>query len=179
MAELTFNRSAITKDGGQKWAYKRVQEDGSDLSQADTWHDGVYREKSTFEWGRGSTPIIDESGQQVATDLEEVKTSWSITSLQDDAATETFLKDETQGTYFAIFMNAGEDSDSKIKERFIAIATIDSSYKSDSPGRRPEIKIIPQCNATAITPASVPTWAKAAASAYIVAAEKYYTVKST
>lgn len=177
MAELTFDKTAIVNKGGQKWAYMRVDEDGASLSQPDSWHDGVYREKSDIEFKQTEKGIFDESGAQVATEKDNMEVSLSITSLQDDAALINFLKDEVEDTYFAIFMERGEIGDNKKQEVFFPITKIERSYKSSAPGRRPEIKIIPLENATAVSPASgVPTWAEGTSGSFSVGAGEYFKV---
>jgi hypothetical protein len=179
MGDLIRDTSAIQNKGGDKLAYKRVLRDGSDKNPADSWHDFPFQAKLKHEFKQPEKPVADRSGNQVATELDDFTIELNVTSLQDDANLEKFLKDEVQSDYFAIFSNNGKGESGKTKERFYAVTRIESSYSSEEPGRRPEMKILPQKNENTVTPASVPAWAKGAAGNFAVDAEKYYSVVET
>ena len=180
--DLQRDVSAIVTKGGSRFAYKRVTSAGANTDPADTWHDGVYREKSNLMFNQPNNNIYDEGGMLVDTDLGDMEMGLTITSLQDDANLINFLKDETPNAYFAIFLERGTMQDTKKQEVFIPIARIERSYSSDAPGRRPDIKITPIQNASAVTPASVPTWAiggSGSASGWTCAADSYFEAKDT
>jgi hypothetical protein len=179
MGDLVRDSSAIQSKGGDKLAYKRVLADGSDKNPADSWHDFPFQAKLKHEFKQPEKPVTDRSGNQVATELDDFTIELALTSLQDDAKLEEFLKDEVQNDYFAIFSNNGKGETGKTKERFYAITKIERSYSSEEPGRRPEVKIFPQKNENAVTPQTVPSWAKGAANDFAVSAEKYYSVVET
>jgi hypothetical protein len=182
MTDLQNDKTAIVTKGGSKFAYKRVTSAGANTDPADTWHDGVYREKSNLMFNQPNENMYDEGGELVDTDLGDMEIGLRITSMQDDANLINFLKDETSDSYFAIFLERGKMQDTKKQEVFIPIARIERSYSSDAPGRRPDIKITPIQNATAVTPASVPTWAQGgsgSASGWTCAVDNYFVVKDT
>jgi hypothetical protein len=179
MGDLVRDSSAIQSKGGDKLAYKRVMSDGSDKNPADLWHDFPFQAKLKHEFKQPEKPVTDRSGNQVATELDDFTIVLTLTSLQDDAKLEKFLKDEVQNDYFAIFSNNGKVESGMTKERFYAITKIERSYSSEEPGRRPEVKIFPQKNENEVTPQSVPSWAKGGANDFAVSAEKYYSVVET
>jgi hypothetical protein len=179
MSDLVRDSSAIQSKGGDKLAYKRVMADGSDKNPADSWHDFPFQTKLKHEFKQPEKPVTDRSGNQVATELDDFTIGLTLTSLQDDSNLEKFLKDEVQNDYFAIFSNNGKGESGKTKERFYAITKIERSYSSEEPGRRPEVKIFLQKNENAVTPLSVPAWAKGGANDFSVSAEKYYSVVET
>lgn len=176
MIDLTRSAEKIREKGGSKWAYVRVDVTGS-LSGADTWHDGIIREKSKFTFEKPEKKVYDESGQQVATTYENVNSELVITSMQDDVKLEKFLTEETEDAYFSIIMAAGDEDSSHNKIRYIPIARISTVYSVDAPGRRPDIKISPQWNENlcqAVATASLPTWIADYSSSLSASAGMYY-----
>ena len=182
MVDLQRDTSAIVTKGGSKWAYKRVKSTGADLDSPDTWHDGVYREKSNFLFNKPKIKVNDESGKQVATDFDDAEFKLVITSLQDDANLIHWLKDETGSAYFAIFLERGTIQGTKKQECFIPVSEVEGSYNSDAPGRRPDITIFPLQYEAAVTPSAVPTWAvggSGSASGWTCPADGAFVVKDT
>lgn len=165
----------IRSKGGNKWAYIRVDSTGS-IVNADTWHDGVYREKSVFTFEKPEVMIYDEAGNQVASTYDNVNTSIVITSLQDDVDLENFLAKETEDNYFGILMASGDNTDSENKVRYIPVARIATKYSVDAPGRRPDITIIPQYNEYEKACPSKPAWVTS--TAVTASAGGYYCVVS-
>lgn len=176
MLDLTKSAARIREKGGNHWAYVRTDVTGS-VSGSDTWHDGIFREKSKFTFEKPEKKIFDEAGNQVASTYENVNTEIVITSLQDDADLELFLTQNTEDQYFGIIMAAGDNDDATNKVRYIPIARISTMYSVDAPGRRPEIRIVPQYNEYAKLPTgTMPSWLTISSGSLTCPAGKYYTV---
>lgn len=176
--DLKKGNQYIRSKGGNKWSYKRVKSDGSNLTVPDSWHDGVYREKSTFTFEKPEVMIYNESGDQVASTYDNVNISLVITSLQDDVNLENFLVKETEDSYFSIVMAGGDATDTTNKVRWFPICRIATKYSVDAPGRRPDITIIPQYNdVEEIVENTFPTWCSILDGKSILAGE-YYKVYS-
>lgn len=177
--DIVYDNSAIQGKGGEKAAYKRVTYAGADLSTPDTWHDLPEQSKLDFNFGQPEKAVTNRKGNQVGTDLEDVAFEITFTVMQDDVTVEEFLMYEVPGTYFALFSEHGFDAASKTKERFVGINKIERNYSSTEPERRPTMKFIPQVCKTAVTPATVPSWAKGAASSFVIAAGRYHKAVAT
>lgn len=177
--ELVRDNSGIQSKGGESGAYKRVTSAGADTTVPDTWHDIPEQSELTFNFKQPKKAINNRKGNQVGTDLENVAFDVTFTLLQDDVTVEEFIIYETPGTYFAWFIESGFDVGGKTKERFIGISEVERDYSSKEPDRRPQLKIIPAVCKTAVTPATVPSWAKAVASSYTIAAGRYHKALAT
>lgn len=177
--DIVYNTSGIQTKGGEKGAYKRVTSAGADLSTPDTWHDLPEQSKLSFDFKQPEKAVTNRRGNQVGTELEDVAFEIIFTLMQDDVTVEEFLMYEVQGTYFAFFIDDGNDVDGKTKERFVGITKIERAYKSDEPDRRPELKAIPNICKAAVTPATVPSWAKGAASSFTIVAGRYHKALAT
>lgn len=177
--DLAKSLTAIRKKGALNWAYKRVNADGTDLTSADTWHDGVYRKSSEIGFDQALETDELEDGSETDGEDGPFKGDLQITSAQDDANTMKFLKDEVQGKYFAVIMHRGKGKDNKELEIFIPIVRIARSYSSVSGTRKPVIKMKYLYNDAAVTPATVPTWAKALPAAFVCAAGGYFAPVET
>lgn len=171
---MANSAQAIQSKGGDKIAYQRCTVAGADITPSDSWHDFPFQAKLKHSFTQPEKGITDRSGSQVATEIDDFTSDVIVTSLQDDAALEKFLKDDVPGLYFRIFSNNGKGASGKTKERAYAITKMERTYSSEEPGRRPEIKIIPIQNKTAVTFTGVPTWAKCAASDCVIAIDAYY-----
>ncbi len=177
--DLVKDLTAIRRKGGTNFSYKRVNSDGSDTTVPDTWHDGVYRQASEISFDEPIETSELESGELVDGEEGVMTTNLEITSAQDDASIINFLKDEVKGKYFAIFLERGKSINGKVIEFFIPIVKIARSWSSKSGERKPVLKCKFLYNEDIITPASVPTYAKAVAASYAVAAGAYFTPVET
>jgi len=180
LTNVTFNNDAIKNKGGKKFAIRKVNSDGSNIS-GELWTDWTYREKSSMEFAQPLEEIKDESGEVVANDEGDVKTEFKITALQSDAKMYTFLKDDVKNSYFSLYLDGGEDSGTATQYWYVPITKIERGFSVSSPGRRPEITFRPQYNASAfslsassISGGSISAWG--AAGTQTVAAGAYFSV---
>lgn len=118
---------------------------------SDGWHYGFARLKSDFEFGQDETPVYDEAKRLFSCRKEDLKGVLKFTSLQDDFIIENFLSKEVHKYNWAIFQNAGPSRDNFQKYRFFGITRIPRLYKSNAPGRSPEMKGIVLINKDDIT----------------------------
>jgi hypothetical protein len=168
------NAAAIQDKGGPDIEYQRCTVAGADVSPSDAWHPFPFQAKLKHAFTQPEKPEADRSGAQVATILEDFSIDLLVTSMEDTVALEKFLKDDVPNTYFRIISDNGIDYGSLKKYRGYGICKIERTYGSEEKGRRPEIRIIPQYNASAITFATVPTWSTASASDFVIPVGGYY-----
>lgn len=177
--DMVNSANYIKDKGGKRWSYVRVTAPSGSVSNGDTIHEGVMRSKTDFSYKRPFKKITDESGDTVATVLEDADVSIKITSLQSDSYLENFLVNETEDNYFQVFMGAGDESSTTQKVRFFGLCRISPEVNESAPGRNMDINIIPLTSTVSITPALMPSWLTANTSgSYTQAAGTYYTVCS-
>lgn len=154
--------SAIKNKGGNRWALRRVNADGS-ASGTETWFDGGYREKFDFAFERGLEEFKDEAGEIVAVEDGDVKAEIKITAMQSDATTFNFLANETQNQYYAINVFCGESINNTSLFLYAPVVRIQNKVNVAFPGRKPEITISPlsppiSWNGNSLTAGSVTAW---------------------
>jgi len=153
---LALDQSAVNGDGNAYWWYKRVTNTGAALSTPDTWHLGVGRLSSDFEYGKPEEQLFDEGRNPFGTKKGQLTAMLTLKSAQDDVATEQFLTREVEGKHFAIVQGCGISrfvtDYNYAKIRFLPICKIEQNYKVAAPdGREPEFKIRIMSNKSTIT----------------------------
>lgn len=160
MANKDFrDADEIQSKGGHHMDYMEVNADGTPLTTPDTWHSMPYRSKSDNDFKAPKKAVNDEGGAVIKNSDDNEDSTLTVTSLQDSAKLEKFIKYESRGKYYAIFMDCGPTADGARKERFIPIVEFERSYKASAPGRTPDIKMLQIATPDDITPASLPDWA--------------------
>ena len=153
---LALDQSAVNGDGNAYWWYKRVTSAGAALGTPDTWHLGVGRLSSDFEYGKPEEQLFDEGRNPFGTKKGQLTAMLTLKSAQDEVNTEKFLTREVEGKYFSIVQGCGISHYTSpvnyAKIRFLPICKIEQSYKTAAPdGREPEFKIRIQANKSTIT----------------------------
>ena len=175
---LVRSITGINSFGGSYWAYKRINADGSDITgTADTWHTGTYREKTVYTYQIPQKDIYDESGALVTTEQDNTKSEIKLSSLAADANTLSFLKNETQGAYFAIYMQYNSPKkDTYRADLFAPVCQIETGFTVTSPGKKVDITIKPLENssAVALNPASTALSAWSVTSSITADASSYF-----
>jgi hypothetical protein len=174
---LTRSITGINNFGGAYWSYKRVKSDGTDLASPDTWHTGTYREKTTYTYQVPQKDIFDESGAFITTEQDNVKVEIKLGSLDASSNTLTFLKDETQGSYFAIYMQYNSPTKDTVKaDLFAPICQIETGFNVTSPGKKVDISIKPLENSSAVAldPMTTSLSAYSVTSSLTAAASSYF-----
>mgnify|MGYP006908238428 CR=1 FL=1 len=179
MSEMVQTASSILINGGDFGAYKRVTSVGADLSVPDTWHDIAFRIDSDLGFEQPNEDIELESGVIGNTVPGKYKFDISVTSAQLDAALINFINNETVDTYFALFFDAGKGQNGFPLELFVAIGKIERSLKWQGKSRKPVWRFTGINNPSAVTPATLPSWAYGDAGDFAVAARKQFVAKET
>ncbi|MEO5777804.1 MAG: hypothetical protein ABIQ27_12940 [Flavobacterium sp.] len=178
--DLVKSITDILKNGADEFAYKRVGPTGADLGDgADTWHDGVLRVGSTREFTQPVEMVYGESGNLLTTEDGNFAAKIMLTSAQSGAHVEKFIKDEIVGKYFAVFIKVGKGLNQTTEEIFAPLIKFERTLSIVAPGRRPVLTMHVLYNFISVTPATVPSWAAAAANTYAVGVGEVYLPKET
>ena len=165
----------IQEQGEDLWAYAEATSNGV---ISGSWVDGTYKDKTKRSNQRPEKNIVGESGRILKTVDESDNFSFEIESLQDDIATEEWLTYQTKGKYYSIMIAAGQNEDGYQKLVFYPKTKLQSTYESDSPGRKPLIKGVPLSVSQSLTPTSVPSWVTVSTGSFTVAAGRYHSMAS-
>ena len=180
------DRGAIATKGGGIIKIKEVLEDGADLSTTASVYDLGYLQETTFRDNTPETPINDETGDQVQTDIGNREVMVEGVLQQSDKNILDIAK-ETRGKVYALYKYNGVKN-GKHQEVWFGVGKINPSFEVKYAGGTVPFKFTAMKNPSAITlasgvgsgPIATPgNWGGYASGAITISANGYYEIVET
>lgn len=175
--DLVMALTSISKYSGDRFAYRRVVVDNDGVITPDeaNWHNGTYRISDEIGFDRKSESVFSASGKLLTTEEGETTSEIIITSAQTDANLIQFIKNEARDQYFEVFFDAGKGNEKKFLEVFAPLVQFRGLLSIKSGTRKPDVTIDVLSNLTAVTPTTLPSWAKGDVGDFVTGVDELFT----